>query len=207
MKATCEETSDEESEGEDGEINLTLMAKSDTDSDSNSSREKIESKNAIKTLNTEISKLEETVFVQKTENSKAEVRRNNKKGYLDNSCSRHMTGKIDLQENEDEQHEIGLVPSSTKQVSTPSLNEGTLLETDSLNVPSESRQELKISRGTIPETVGYNQEEDINYEETFVPFSRMEAIRILIVFIALISMQFCKTENQIIDIFTKALGG
>ncbi|MCD7466420.1 hypothetical protein HAX54_003117 [Datura stramonium] len=38
--------------------------------------------------------------------------------------------------NEDEQHEIGLVPSSAEQVSSLALNEGTLLETDSLNVPS-----------------------------------------------------------------------
>ncbi|MCD7447483.1 hypothetical protein HAX54_030349 [Datura stramonium] len=37
MKATWGETSDEESEGEDGESNLALMAKSDTDSDSESS--------------------------------------------------------------------------------------------------------------------------------------------------------------------------
>ncbi|MCD7448965.1 hypothetical protein HAX54_047790 [Datura stramonium] len=37
MKATWGETSDEESEGEDGEGNLALMAKSDTDSDNDSS--------------------------------------------------------------------------------------------------------------------------------------------------------------------------
>ncbi|MCE3216251.1 hypothetical protein HAX54_005741 [Datura stramonium] len=80
--------------GEDGENeNLALMAKSDIDSDNNSTeqmsvekiemskifsnlksdykvlkRKKIESENANKTLKVEISKLEETVFVQKTEN-------------------------------------------------------------------------------------------------------------------------------------------
>ncbi|MCD9558670.1 hypothetical protein HAX54_016202 [Datura stramonium] len=95
MKATWGETSDEESEGEDGESNMTLIAKSDTDSDSDSSeqisvekieilkifsslkyeykflkREKIESENAIKTLNAEINNLEETVSVQKIKNSK-----------------------------------------------------------------------------------------------------------------------------------------
>ncbi|MCD9644784.1 hypothetical protein HAX54_033219 [Datura stramonium] len=57
------------------------------------------------------------------------------------------------EENKDEQHEIGLVPSSVEQVSAPALNEGTLLETDSSNVPSEPRQELENSGGTIPETV------------------------------------------------------
>ncbi|MCD7465370.1 hypothetical protein HAX54_001179 [Datura stramonium] len=40
MKATWGETSDEESEGEYGENNLALMAKSDTDSDSDTSKNK-----------------------------------------------------------------------------------------------------------------------------------------------------------------------
>jgi len=31
---------------------------------------------------------------------------------------------------------------------------------------------------------GYNQEEDIDYEETFAPVARIEAIRILIAFAA-----------------------
>ncbi|MCD7471498.1 hypothetical protein HAX54_011973 [Datura stramonium] len=56
------------------------------------------------------------------------------------------------EENEDEL-EIGLVLFLTKQVSAPSPNEGTILKIDSLNVPSEPRQELKNSEGTIPETV------------------------------------------------------
>ncbi|MCE3052236.1 hypothetical protein HAX54_051946, partial [Datura stramonium] len=55
-------------------------------------------------------------------------------------------------ENEAE-HEIGLVHSSTEQVSTPALNEGTVLKTDSLNIPSKTENELKNSGGTIPETV------------------------------------------------------
>ncbi|MCD9638657.1 hypothetical protein HAX54_022779 [Datura stramonium] len=96
MKATWGETSDEESEVEDGDNeNLALMAKSDTDSDNDSSeqmsvenmemskilsnlksgynvlkKEKIESENTIETLNAEIKNLEEIVSVQKTENSK-----------------------------------------------------------------------------------------------------------------------------------------
>ncbi|MCD7455211.1 hypothetical protein HAX54_027423 [Datura stramonium] len=41
--------------------------------------------------------------------------------------------------NEDEQHEIVLVPSLAEQVSAPTLNEGMLLEIDSSNVPSEPR--------------------------------------------------------------------
>ncbi|MCD9637878.1 hypothetical protein HAX54_021419 [Datura stramonium] len=76
MKATWGETSDEESEGEDGESNLALMAKSDTESDSDSS-----------------------------------------------------------------------------EVRAATQNEGTLLETDSLNIPSELRQELKNSGGTNLETM------------------------------------------------------
>ncbi|MCE0482363.1 hypothetical protein HAX54_041050, partial [Datura stramonium] len=59
--------------------------------------------------------------------------------------------ETDFQENKDE-HEIGLVPSSSEQISALALNEGTLLEIDSLNVPSEPRQELKNSGGTILET-------------------------------------------------------
>ncbi|MCD9560736.1 hypothetical protein HAX54_019525 [Datura stramonium] len=96
MKTTWGETSDEESEVEDGDNdNLTLMDKSDTDSDSDSSeqmsvenmemskifsnlksdykvlkKENIESKITIETLNAEIKNLEETVSVQKTENNK-----------------------------------------------------------------------------------------------------------------------------------------
>ncbi|MCD7458487.1 hypothetical protein HAX54_038374 [Datura stramonium] len=93
MKATWGESSDEESEGEDGENNLALMAKSETDSDSDSSEEN------------------------------------------------------------EEELEIGLVPSSTYQVNATTQNEGTLVETDFLNVPSEPRQELKNSGGTNPETL------------------------------------------------------
>ncbi|MCD7450943.1 hypothetical protein HAX54_009089, partial [Datura stramonium] len=55
-------------------------------------------------------------------------------------------------ENEEEL-EISLVPSSTNQVSATVPNEGMILETDSLNVPSEQRQKLENLRGTIPETV------------------------------------------------------
>ncbi|MCD9640532.1 hypothetical protein HAX54_025886, partial [Datura stramonium] len=43
-------------------------------------------------------------------------------------------------------------------VSAPTLNEGTLLETYSSNVPSESRQELENSAGTIPEAVVSSEE-------------------------------------------------
>ncbi|MCD7462181.1 hypothetical protein HAX54_047944, partial [Datura stramonium] len=57
-----------------------------------------------------------------------------------------------LQEKEDEL-EINLVRSSTKQVNAPAPNEGTVLETDSVNVPSEPRQELKNLGGTIPKIV------------------------------------------------------
>ncbi|MCE3217134.1 hypothetical protein HAX54_010521 [Datura stramonium] len=96
MKATWGETSDEESKVEDGDNeNLALMAKSDTDSESDSfeqmsvekmemsklfsnlksdykilKKEKIESDNTSETLNVEIKNLEETVSVQKNENSK-----------------------------------------------------------------------------------------------------------------------------------------
>ncbi|MCD7461626.1 hypothetical protein HAX54_046698 [Datura stramonium] len=174
MNATWGEISDEELE-EDGENeNLAFMAKSDTDSDSNSSkqmsvekvemskkfsnlksnykvlkREKIESENAIKTLNVEISNLEETVSVQKTKSSKlmetvlslkAEIN-TIKEGKT--SSSEIIINDQDLQENEEEL-EIGLVSSSTKQVSGTSPNEEMILETDSLNVPSKPRQELKI---------------------------------------------------------------
>ncbi|MCD7455700.1 hypothetical protein HAX54_029176 [Datura stramonium] len=93
MKDTWGETFDEESEREDGESNLALMAKSDTDSDKDSSEEN------------------------------------------------------------EEELEIGLVPSSTYQVSAAAQNEGTLLETNSLNVPSEPRQELENSGGTNPVTM------------------------------------------------------
>ncbi|MCD7465388.1 hypothetical protein HAX54_001208 [Datura stramonium] len=81
MKATWGETSDEESEGEDGESNLALMAKSDTDSDSGSS-----------------------------------------------------------------------------EVSVTTQKEGTLLETDSLNVPSEPRQDLENSGGTNSEKMVSSEE-------------------------------------------------
>ncbi|MCD7471660.1 hypothetical protein HAX54_012254 [Datura stramonium] len=60
--------------------------------------------------------------------------------------------------NEDEQHEIRLVPSSAEQVNVLALNEGTLLETDSSNVSSKSRQELENSGGTIPEAVVRSEE-------------------------------------------------
>ncbi|MCD7461208.1 hypothetical protein HAX54_045531 [Datura stramonium] len=42
-------------------------------------------------------------------------------------------------EENEEELEIGLVPSSTNQVSATIQNEGTLLETNSLNIPSEPR--------------------------------------------------------------------
>ncbi|MCD7457868.1 hypothetical protein HAX54_036481 [Datura stramonium] len=108
MKATWGETSEEKSEGEDGESNLALMAKSETDSNSNSSEEN------------------------------------------------------------EEELEIGLVPSSTNQVSAASQNEGTLLETGSLNIPSEPRQELENSRGTNPETI-VGPEEGTGEETSYDP--------------------------------------
>ncbi|MCE5166506.1 hypothetical protein HAX54_020944 [Datura stramonium] len=48
--------------------------------------------------------------------------------------------------------------SSELQVSALVLNEGTLLEINSLNVPSEPRQELENLGGTIPETVVSSEE-------------------------------------------------
>ncbi|MCD7450120.1 hypothetical protein HAX54_003538, partial [Datura stramonium] len=57
-----------------------------------------------------------------------------------------------LEESENE-HEIGIIQSSTEKVSAPALTEGTVMETDSLNVPSKSGQELENSGGTITETV------------------------------------------------------
>ncbi|MCD9643039.1 hypothetical protein HAX54_030143 [Datura stramonium] len=246
-------------------VKLTLMDKSDIDSKSDSSeqmsiekvkmlkffsnlksdynvlkREKIESKNAIKILNTEINNLEETASVQKTENRKLmetvsslkaeintikegktsnneiiindqgfheaeiaslkkELCKEKKKSskfqvtlnqenydialmkwnksfealtWLNENHNRAKTGLdyknkpvkwdrkrkyVDLPENEEEL-EIGLVPSLTNQVSATAQNEGTLLEIDSLNVPSEPRQELKNSGGTIPEIVVSSKE-------------------------------------------------
>ncbi|MCD7465415.1 hypothetical protein HAX54_001252 [Datura stramonium] len=43
--------------------------------------------------------------------------------------------------------------SDPTEVSALALNEGTVLETDSVNVPLEPGKELKNSGGTIPETV------------------------------------------------------
>ncbi|MCD7470634.1 hypothetical protein HAX54_010617 [Datura stramonium] len=43
--------------------------------------------------------------------------------------------------------------NDSSEVSAPAQNEGTLLETNSSNVPSEPRQELENSGGTIPETM------------------------------------------------------
>ncbi|MCD7459533.1 hypothetical protein HAX54_041197 [Datura stramonium] len=94
IKATRGETSNDESEGGDGENNMVLMSKNDIELDNDSSEE----------------------------------------------------NKVEL--------EIGLVPSSTYQVSAAAQNEGTLLKTDSLNVPSESRKELRNSGGTNSEIVG-----------------------------------------------------
>ncbi|MCE3052188.1 hypothetical protein HAX54_051776 [Datura stramonium] len=49
--------------------------------------------------------------------------------------------------------------NDSSEVSAPSPNEETLLETNSLNVPSEPRQELENSGGTIPEAVVSSEEE------------------------------------------------
>ncbi|MCD7458790.1 hypothetical protein HAX54_039169 [Datura stramonium] len=57
-----------------------------------------------------------------------------------------------LHESKDE-HEIGIAESSTGKVSAPALTNGTVMETDSLNVPLETGQELKNSRETNPETM------------------------------------------------------
>ncbi|MCD7458616.1 hypothetical protein HAX54_038663 [Datura stramonium] len=145
MKATWGETSDEKSEGEDGEGNLALMAKSDTDSDNDSSE------------------LEETVFIQKTENSKLKETASSLKAEL-NTIKDKKASSSELSNNDQGLHEAEIVSlkrelckekkiNSELQVSTPTLNEGTLLETDSLNVPSEPRQELKNSGGTNFEIV------------------------------------------------------
>ncbi|MCE3051447.1 hypothetical protein HAX54_049861 [Datura stramonium] len=134
MKVTWGKTSDDESEVEDGDNdNMTLVAKSNTVSESDSSEK------------TENSKLMGTV-----PSLKAELNTIKKRKISSSEISNYDQ---DLQGNEDEQHEIGLVPSLAEQVSVPILNEGTLLETDSSNVPSEPRQELKNSGGTILEAV------------------------------------------------------
>jgi len=41
---------------------------------------------------------------------------------------------------------------------------------------------------------GYNQEDDIDYEETFAPIARIEAIRILIAFAALMEFKLCQMD-------------
>ncbi|MCE5165679.1 hypothetical protein HAX54_011577, partial [Datura stramonium] len=51
------------------------------------------------------------------------------------------------------EHEIGLSQYSSKKVSSPAQTEGTIMETDSSNVPSGSGHELEISWGTNPEAV------------------------------------------------------
>lgn len=41
---------------------------------------------------------------------------------------------------------------------------------------------------------GYNQEEDIDYDETFAPITRIEAIRILIAFAAFVSFKLYQMD-------------
>ncbi|MCD9640101.1 hypothetical protein HAX54_025175 [Datura stramonium] len=48
--------------------------------------------------------------------------------------------------------------SDSSEVSTPALNEGTFFKIDSMNIPSEPRQELKNSGGTNSETVVSSKE-------------------------------------------------
>ncbi|MCE0481192.1 hypothetical protein HAX54_038739 [Datura stramonium] len=59
----------------------------------------------------------------------------------------------DSSKENEEELEIKLVPSSIYQISVAAQNEGMLLETDSLNVPSEPRQELENLGGTNLETL------------------------------------------------------
>ncbi|MCD9646832.1 hypothetical protein HAX54_037028, partial [Datura stramonium] len=68
----------------------------------------------------------------------------------DNDSTKISLSDLKTQESEDE-HEIGLIQSSAEKVSAPALTEGTVMEVDSLNVPSESRQDLENSRGINPE--------------------------------------------------------
>ena len=44
---------------------------------------------------------------------------------------------------------------------------------------------------------GYNQEEGIDYDETFAPVARMEAIRILIAFVAFIGFKLYRMDVKI----------
>ncbi|MCE0481489.1 hypothetical protein HAX54_039264 [Datura stramonium] len=137
MKATWGETSDEESEGEDGEGNMTLMAKSDMVSTSESSEK------------TENSKLKETVSSLKDELNTIKDKKASRSELSNNDQGLHEAEIVSLKKELCKEKKI----NSELQVSTPALNEGTLLETDSLNVPSEPRKELKNSGGTNYETV------------------------------------------------------
>ncbi|MCD7463353.1 hypothetical protein HAX54_050393 [Datura stramonium] len=72
------------------------------------------------------------------------------KSDIDSDSDSSEISLSDLQENEEEL-KIGLVQSSTNQGSVAAQNEGTLLEIDFLNIPSEPRKELENSGGTNPE--------------------------------------------------------
>ncbi|MCD7461145.1 hypothetical protein HAX54_045371 [Datura stramonium] len=65
-------------------------------------------------------------------------------------------GKIALQESEDE-HESDL--SQHSKVRSPTQTEGTVKEIDFVNIPSGSRNELKISGGKNPEIVVSSENE------------------------------------------------
>ncbi|MCD9558727.1 hypothetical protein HAX54_016302 [Datura stramonium] len=62
--------------------------------------------------------------------------------------------KVDSQSDDEEmEHDIGPNQYSPKKVSALAQTEGTIIETDSLNVITGSRQELENLGGKIPETV------------------------------------------------------
>ncbi|MCE5166420.1 hypothetical protein HAX54_019163 [Datura stramonium] len=134
----------EESEG-DGEGNLALMAKSDI------------------YLDSDFSELEETVSVQKTENSKLKETVSSLKAES-NTIKDKKASSSEINNNDQGLHEAEIVSLKNKlckekkkyselQVSTPALNEGMLLEIDSLNVSLEPKHELENSGGTNSETM------------------------------------------------------
>ncbi|MCD9559300.1 hypothetical protein HAX54_017174 [Datura stramonium] len=129
MKATWDETSDEESEDEKGTL-----------TDENRKLE-----GTVSSLKAKISKMEGIVYSLKVENNKLE-------GTVSFLKAEILNIKKAQTESEDDP-EIDHNQFSIDKVSTLAQTEGTFKETDSLNVPSEPNHEQESLGGTNPETV------------------------------------------------------
>nr|GEY27203.1 hypothetical protein [Tanacetum cinerariifolium] len=75
--------------------------------------------------------------------------------------------------------------SNVEESSSSSLNDDVQQSSEEIGVPSSNTQ--SISNNMIPnvvEAVGYSQQEGIDYDETFAPVARIEAIRLFLAYAA-----------------------